>query len=213
MAASRSSLPNSSRARVRRVRRAGVGLALLVACSSGPASPFFGDEKFLVLGVSPEEEANAVSKQLAVDGRTEHLRLRGPTFTALGFTEPDGQPAWVRAITPRGISLALDPVASHPLERGERYELIAPATPGLFDADGDGFDELVVLKRSYDGDDACLLVYRIQSSGFVDLITDSQDTIDAARGAVTDVEPCAGAPASDGGVNEPPADEAPPAQP
>ena len=193
--------------------RAGVGLALLAACSAGPASPFFGDEKFLVLGVSPEEEANAVSKQLAVDGRTEHLRLRGPTFTALGFTEPDGQPAWVRAITPRGIALALDPVASHPLERGERYELMAPATPGLFDADGDGFDELIVLRRSYDRDDPCVLAYRIQSSGFVDLITDSQDTIDAARDVITGVEPCAGAPAADGGVSEQPVDEAPPAKP
>jgi len=180
----------------RRLRRGatglGVALAVIAACSSGPSSPFFGDEKFLVLGVSPEEEANALSQELAVDGRTEHVRLRGTTFTALGFTEPDGRPAWVRAITPRGIALALDPVASHPLERGERYELLAPATPGLFDADGDGFDELLVRKSTYDGDDACLLVYRVQNSGFVDLVTDGEHTRQVGSIAGLHVEPCHG---------------------
>lgn len=180
----------------------GVGFALFAACSAGPSSPFFGDEKFLVLGVSPEEEANALSKQLAVDGRAEYLRLRGSTFTALGFTEPDGSPAWVRAITPRGISLALDPVASHPLDRGERYELIAPSTPGLYDTDGDGFDELIVLKRSFDRDDPCLLAYRIQNTGFIDLITDGEHTRRLAPAAVGEVEPCAGAPDKDAGAEE-----------
>jgi hypothetical protein len=181
------------------LRRRALVLAMIAACSSGPASPFFGDEKFLVLGVSPEEEADALSKQLAVDGRVEHLRLRGPTFTALGFTDRDGRPAWVRAITPRGIALALDPVASHPLERGERYELLAPATPGLYDADGDGFDELLVLKRSYDRDDPCLLAYRVQSSGFVDLITDGEHTRKVAAGT-SEVEPCHAEAPQDGGA-------------
>ena len=177
-----------------RLRGTGSWLALLsiVSCSSGPSGPFFGDERFLVLGVSPEEEANALSKQLAVDGRSEYLRLRGPMFTGLGFTEPDGRPGWVRAITQRGIELALDPEESHPLSRGERYELLAPQTPGLFDADGDGFDELIVLKRSYDTDDPCLLAYRIQNVGFVDLITDSQHSMAAARDAITGIEPCIG---------------------
>lgn len=184
----------------------GLGIAM---CSSGPSGPFFGDEKFLVLGVSPEEEANALSRQLATDGRTEHLRLRGPTFTALGFTEPDGRPGWVRAITQRGIELALDPVQSHPLDRGERYELLAPAAEGLYDADGDGFDELIVLKRSYDRDDPCLLAYRIQSTGSIELITDSKDTIDVARDAITGVQPCSGAPVADAGVLEEPEAKAP----
>lgn len=175
----------------------GLGVAM---CSSGPSSPYFGDEKFLVLGVSPEEEANALSKQLASDGRKEYLRLRGPTFTALGFDEPDGRPGWVRAITQRGIEIALDPVQSHPLELGERYELLAPATEGLFDADGDGFDELIVLKRSYDRDDPCLLAYRVQNTGEVELITDPQDTVDAARTAITGVEPCAGTSPGDAGT-------------
>jgi hypothetical protein len=175
----------------------GLGVA---TCSSGPSGPFFGDEKFLVLGVSPEEEANALSRQLATDGRKEYLRLRGPTFTALGFEEPDGRPGWVRAITQRGIELALDPVQSHPLERGARYELLAPASQGLFDADGDGFDDVIVLKRSYDGDDRCLLAYRIQNTGFIDLITDTNETVAAARDAITGVEPCAGTPAADAGT-------------
>jgi hypothetical protein len=177
----------------------GLGVAM---CSSGPSNPFFGDEKFLVLGVTPEDEANALSKDLATDGRKEYLRLRGPTFTALGFEEPDGQPGWVRAITQRGIELALDPVQSHLLDLGVRYELLAPATAGLFDADGDGFDDLIVLKRSYDRDDPCLLAYRIQNTGFVDLITDAEDTVAAARDAITGIEPCAGAqaPAGDAGT-------------
>jgi hypothetical protein len=187
----------------------GGALAVMVigaaTCSSGPRSPYFGDEKFLVLGVSPEEEANALSKQLSTDGRKEFLRLRGPTFTALGFEEPDGRPGWVRGITQRGIQLALDPVPSHPLDRGVRYELLAPETPGLFDADGDGFDELIVLRRSYDRDDPCLLAYRIQNTGFVDLITDGPHTVDVARDAISGIEPCAGPAApSDGGVVEDP---------
>lgn len=193
-------------------RSAGLALAAIfvATCSSAPRGPFFGDEKFLVLGVSPEEEANALSKQLATDGRTEHLRLRAPTFTALGFAEPDGRPGWVRAITQRGIALALDPVPSHPLEPGARYELLAPEIPGSFDADGDGFDDLIVLKRSYDRDDPCLLAYRVQNTGVVDLITDTQDTLDAARGAVSGVEPCAGSAPADGGVIEDPQGEAKP---
>jgi hypothetical protein len=175
------------------------GLAVAM-CSSGPSSPYFGDERFLVLGVSPEEEANALSKQLATDGRKEYLRLRAPTFTALGFEEPDGQPGWVRAITHRGIELALDPEQSHPLDRGERYELLAPATEGLFDANGDGFDELIVLKRSYDRQDPCLLAYRVQNTGEIELITGTEDTVAAARDAITGVEPCAGTSAGDAGT-------------
>lgn len=193
-----------SKTRLRGRALSSVALALgsigAATCSSGPSGPFFGDEKFLVLGVSPEEEANALSKQLATDGRREYIRLRGSTFTGLGFSEPDGRPGWVRAITQRGIALALDPVESHPLDRGARYELVAPATEGLFDADGDGFDDLVVLKRSYDRDDPCLLAYRIQSTGFIDLIADSNGTIAAARGAISGVEPCAGTAGPDAGV-------------
>jgi hypothetical protein len=185
----------------------GAGLAItglsIATCSSGPSGPYFGDEKFLVLGVTPEDEANALSKQLASDGRKEYLRLRGPTFTALGFEEPDGQPGWVRAITQRGIELALDPVQSHPLDLGVRYELLAPATAGLFDADGDGFDDLIVLKRSYDRDDPCLLAYRIQNTGFIDMIADGEDTVAAARDAITGVEPCSAAAGPDGDAGTP----------
>lgn len=173
------------------------------ACSSGPRGPYFGDEKFLVLGVRHEEEANAVSKELATDGRVEHLRLRGPTFTALGITERDGRPAWVRAVTQRGIELALDPVVSHPLDRGARYELLAPATPGLYDADGDGFDELVVVRSGYDGGAPCVLAYRVQNAGFIDLVADGARTLAAARGLADDLEPCVGAPAADASVDEP----------
>jgi hypothetical protein len=187
-------------------QRAGLAVVLVgtATCSSAPRGPFFGDEQFLVLGVSPEEEANAVSKRLATDGRKEYLRLRGPSFTALGFEERDGRPGWVRGITQRGIELALDPVPSHALERGVRYELLAPETPGLFDADGDGFDELIVLKRSYDWDDPCVLAYRLQGTGFVDLITDGSHTLDVARDAITGVEPCVGTAPADGGVLEDP---------
>jgi hypothetical protein len=185
---------------------AGLAVVLLASatCSSAPRGPFFGDEQYLVLGVSPEEEANAVSKELATDGRKEFLRLRGPSFTALGFEERDGRPGWVRGITQRGIELALDPVPSHALEPGVRYELLAPQTPGLFDADGDGFDELIVLQRSYDRDDPCVLAYRIQNTGFVDLITDGSHTLAVARDAITGVQACVGTAPSDGGVLEDP---------
>lgn len=185
---------------------AGLAAVLLgsATCSSAPRGPFFGDEQYLVLGVSPEEEANAVSKELATDGRKEFLRVRGPSFTAIGFEERDGRPGWVRGITQRGIELALDPVPSHALEPGVRYELLAPETPGLFDADGDGFDELIVLRRSYDRDDPCLLAYRIQNTGSVDLITDGSHTVAVARDAITGVEPCVGTAPDDAGVLEDP---------
>jgi len=182
------------------------------ACSSGPASPYFGDERFLVLGVSPEEEANAVSKELAVEGRTEYLRLRGSAFTALGFAEPDGTRAWVRVVTQRGIELALDPTASHALSRGERYELVAPATEGLYDADGDGFDEVIVQKRSYDADDPCVLAYRLQNTGVVELIEDEAHTRAAARDVIGELEPCLSAPAPSDEQTETPDEPAAPAQ-
>lgn len=190
--------------------RSSVWLVLVAAaaCGSAPKGPYFGDERFLVLGVSPEEEANKVSQELAIDGRAEYLRLRGATFTALGVSDPDGRPAWVRVITQRGIELALDPSTGHALSRGQRYELIAPAREGMYDADGDGFDEVIVLQRSYDEDDPCLLAYRLQNSGFVDLITDEAHAREVAREAVHDVEPCGSPsePHAEGG--EPPAEPA-----
>jgi hypothetical protein len=183
----------------------GLGLALL-ACTSAPASPFFGDDRFLVVGVSPDSEADALSSKLATDGLRERTRLRGTTFTALGVDDSQGVPSLVRVITARGIALALDPVESHPLDRGARYELLAPRSPGQHDADGDGFDELFIVRRTYDRADACLLVYRVQSSGFVDLIEDANvSTALAGAMGVGERVPCvastAGAAGAAGGID------------
>ncbi len=178
-------------------------IACMVACSTANPSPFFGDDRFLVVGVNPDTEADALAIKLAAHGLHERVRLRGATFTALGVEDESGALALVRVITARGIALALDPVESHALERGARYELRKPQVEGDFDADKDGFDDLLVVQHTYDGSNACLLAYRVQSSGFVDSIDDAQVVQALAGPAYADTPPCTlGAP--DGGTPEAP---------
>lgn len=146
-------------------------LAVTSACGAPARGPYFGDDKLIVLGVSPDQEANSLAEQLAERGLHEARRIRGKYFTALGFG-PDSNPlnqTDVRVITGRGIALALQARAPTMLDGGERYALLR--SPGLdtLDADrGHGGDELYVARTTLPAGARCLLVYRVHDTGAVE---------------------------------------------
>lgn len=139
------------------------------ACASRQPSPFFGDERYLVLGVDPDAEADRVTADLEKSGYRVTRKLRGQNFSALG-ADDDAGPASVRVITLRGIALALDAVLGDALQPGVRYALLPPPSSETHDADGDGFEEVFVDVRA-EKEPACIRVYRVRDSGFVDLVT------------------------------------------
>ncbi len=147
--------------------------ALLLACASRPQSPFYGDERFLVVGVRPDAEAAAVAEELEQSGYTVIRTLNGLHFTALGAADADGAPVKVRIITGRGIAVALDPVVATLLQPGIRYALLPPPAKDTHDPDGDGFEEVFV-HRLVDGAAPCILVYRVLDSGFADPVPSGQ---------------------------------------
>jgi hypothetical protein len=159
------------------------------ACGPPAHGPFFGDDRLIVLGVDPESEANALAEQLRARGLHEARRIRGKTFTALGFaTATENAPqSDVRVITGRGIALALEARAPNALEHGERYALLPAPYRGTLDADGDGFDELFVSRTPLPTGERCTLVYRVRDSGFVDEVT----TDNYALARVPDVQDAA----------------------
>lgn len=137
-----------------------LGLIVGGGCAGGSGQgPFFDDDKFLVLGVDPDREANALVTQFEAAGHRLQRRLTGRHFTALGFVDGLGAPIAVRVVTRRGIALALGP-------GDRRHGLLAAPRPGTHDADGDGFEEVFVEGDTHDG--GCLEVYRVRDSGFVD---------------------------------------------
>ncbi|MGD8863545.1 MAG: hypothetical protein PVI30_26260 [Myxococcales bacterium] len=138
------------------------------ACASEPRGPYFGDERFLMLGVDPEREAQALVEQLERNGFSLERRLVGKHFTALGFAEAGGEPGPVRVLTVRGIALALDTTEGDPLTQEVRHRLLEAPMSSTHDADGDGFEEVFVERLVGPSRDACVLVYRVRDSGFVD---------------------------------------------
>jgi hypothetical protein len=143
------------------------------ACGPPAHGPYFGDDRLIVLGVDPEAEANALAQQLRARGLHEARRIRGKTFTALGFAPAaqEDQQSEVRVITGRGIALALQARAPTALQRGERYALLPAPYRDTLDADRDGFDELFVSRTGLPDGQRCTLVYRLRDSGFVDEVT------------------------------------------
>ena len=148
-----------------------LALTAVPAGSCGPPArgPFFGDEKLIVLGVSPDQEADLLARQLNERGLHEARRVRGKYFTALGFG-PDGNPlnqTDVRVITGRGIALALQARAPTALDGGERYALLRSPHLDTLDAD-DGQNELYVARTELPAGTRCLLVYRVHDTGAVE---------------------------------------------
>lgn len=154
------------------MRRAFAALLVVVsccACASQPRSPFFDDERFLVLGVDPDAEADELARQLEANGFRVLQRLRGRNFSALGVAGADGAAAKVRVVTGRGIALALDPTTGSHAQPAVRYALLAAPSSETHDADGDGFEEVFVqMSSAAAGAAPCILVYRVRDSGFVD---------------------------------------------
>jgi hypothetical protein len=155
-----------SRAAVARLLAAALGCG----CASQPPSPFFQDERYLVLGVDPDAETDALARQLEASGFRIVERLRGRNFSALGAAGPDGLPAKVRVVTARGIALALDPGARGHGQPVQRYALLPPPSDETHDADGDGFEEVFVHVLPDTGEPPCIQVYRVLDSGFVDAV-------------------------------------------
>jgi hypothetical protein len=144
--------------------------AALCACGAPQRSPFFGDEKYLVLGVDPGAEAQALIADLEAQGYEAQPRLRGEHFSALGVIHPDSSNIGVRVVTMRGIALSLDRQPPTVFQPEIRYRLLPPPFPATHDADGDGFEELFVnvVRSSPEGEGACIAVYRVRDVGFVD---------------------------------------------
>jgi hypothetical protein len=145
-------------------------MAMALGCASSPASPFFGDEELLVVGVDRDAEADAMVREYEAAGSKLTLRLRGEHFSALGFTRKDGLGA-VRVLTGRGIALALDSKAGTALTQGARYALLGPPFTQTHDADGDRFEEVFVQLYPDAPSEPCVLVYRVRDSGFVDPVS------------------------------------------
>jgi len=140
-------------------------LLVLMGCGGERRGPYFDDDRFLVLGVDPDAEANALVKQFAERGYALGSRHSGRHFTALGFVDADGTPVAVRVVTRRGIGLALDREPD-PVLGEVRFALLPPPRADTHDADSDGFEELFVerLQRGH----RCIEVHRVRDSGFVD---------------------------------------------
>jgi hypothetical protein len=146
---------------------------LLVACSAGCVprvqSPYFGDENYIRIGLDPDAEAKALISNHAQQGEGLSLRILGHDFTALGFMDRDGHPQHALILTKRGIEVALDPEPGPPLMAAKpsvTYALIKGPFDDTQDADGDGFEEVFIERRTPQR--TCLLIYRVRDTGFVD---------------------------------------------
>jgi hypothetical protein len=144
----------------------------LAACASQRPGPFFGDEKYLVLGVDPDAEANALTRDLASQGYGANPRLRGRHFAAVGVQHPDLSSIGVRVVTVRGIALSIDRIKPTVFQEEVRYSLMPPPFTNTHDADDDGFEEIFVHVVHGQGSalHSCVAVFRVRDSGFVDQV-------------------------------------------
>jgi hypothetical protein len=158
-------------------------------CAGGPPSgPFYGDEKYLHFGLDARSEADALIQQYSERGEPLALRIEGEHFTALGFMERSGRATRVRALTQRGIELAIDPEPQTALTPGPRFALLAPPIATTQDADGDGFEEIFIERRT--AGQNCVLVYRVRDVGYIDAVPVAPQLFGRERcpNAVADVD-------------------------
>jgi hypothetical protein len=190
--------PSALTRRARFARVSTLIATLLASCGPPPHGPYFGDERLIVLGVSPDAEADELSRQLNARGLREARRIRGKTFTALGFG-PSKDPLHqtdVRVITGRGIALALEARAATMLEPGERYALLSSPHLDTLDADRD-LDELYVARTALPTGTRCLLVYQVRQTGIVEQVaTDNYQLVRVPDADPAWREPFCAAPAA-----------------
>lgn len=153
------------------MRLAWLFLAGAAGCATPSQGPFFGDEAYLHFGLDTHAEASALIKTYAEQLEPLALRLEGQHFTALGFMDRSGRSTRVRVLTVRGIQLALDVEQPTPLSPKTQYALLDAPIAGTQDADGDGFEDVFVERRTAEG--TCLLVYHVLDVGFIDPVTSS----------------------------------------
>lgn len=140
-------------------------LCLSACASSPPPSPYFGDERWLVVGVAPSREADALIAQMKAHGRTLALRLHGVHHTALAFADSGGAIVAVRVVTAHGIALALDAEAAHALRPGRAWRLLR--SPLSASGGGPNADEYVFVQERVGGNPACVRIYRVRPDGEV----------------------------------------------
>jgi hypothetical protein len=148
------------------VKRRLLLLIYATGCAAQTPNPFFADAAYLRFGIDRHAEADALIRERNEQGEVLALRLQGQHFTALGFMNRSGRATRVRILTERGIALALDPDPDTALGQGARYALLAAPLADSHDADGDGFEEVFVERRSPEA--TCLQVYRVRDVGFID---------------------------------------------
>lgn len=150
-------------------RVAVMGLCL-AACA--PAAQPLGAETFLNVGVSPRAEADAVRARLEAAGWERTGEVETERFVALAFRRGEDQRA-VRVITARGVVAALD--SHEPDGVRARHGLVALADPAVRDFDGDGAEELVLVRDG--GPTPCLAVLRFDDAGQVRAAPDDASTL------------------------------------
>lgn len=140
-------------------------LALAACASSPPPSPYFGDERWLVVGVAPSRESEALIAQMKEHGLSLALRLDGLHHTALAFVDASGKVVAVRVVTAHGIALALDAQAADALRPGRAWRLLrSPIAQGGGSANA---DEYVFVEEHVDGRATCVRMYRVRPDGAV----------------------------------------------
>jgi hypothetical protein len=153
------------------VKLAWLLLAGAAGCATPSQGPFFGDEAYLHFGLDTQAEAKALIQTYADQSEPLALRLEGQHFTALGFMDKSGRATRVRVLTVRGIQLALDLEPATAWAPQTQYALLDAPIAGTQDADGDGFEDVFVERRTADA--TCLLMYHVLDVGFVDALASS----------------------------------------
>ncbi len=145
--------------------RSVVPCVLLVACAAVPDG--LPAERFLRVGVSPQDEAASVRAALEAAGWETTREVESARFLALAFRRGEEGRA-VRVITSRGVVAALD--SHEPDGIRARHGRVTLAEPATRDVDGDGDEELIVLREG--GASPCLAVLRFEADGSARAIAD-----------------------------------------
>ena len=177
-----------------------VVLLVLIACSQAPRGPYFGDERFLVVGTDPKREAEALVTQLRAQGYEVRVRMSGREFTAIDFLDAQGRAGPLRIVTARGIVLALDSGPQSVLDpAGMEFRLLAPPLRRSHDVDSDGHEEIFVEERDLALGTACIRTHRVMPDGSLREVRGldplQRPECDSSEG------PDGGIPQADGGVN------------
>jgi hypothetical protein len=137
---------------------------VVCACaSSPPRGPYFGDERWLVVGVAPAREADAVIAQMKAHGLALATRFDGVHHAALAFADAKGTTVSVRVVTAHGIVLARDAEPARPLRPGRSVRLLR--SPLALGASGPNADEYVFVEERRGESAACVRIYLVRPGG------------------------------------------------